>query len=400
MTFILDRKKEEQYSAQISDLCRQKLLGYAQTFQELAKSFDGEFVATGSDRQGLLDARKSWESRQVICSNLNEVAQIMTEMAREVFHYQPLEERKRRMLMHALRAEGIIMENICYIPNAAGKRALGITMYTEKKGGRSAQEVADMLSVLLKQQFEVSISSPYLIDQTSRSYIFVGEARFIALTGFAKVMKENESISGDNYSLLESERGRLTVILSDGTGSGEKAWEDSERELDFIEKMLEAGYGIQTAVNLVNSALFARGEEQNHPTLDICDIDLYEGKCEFCKVGGAASFLKRENTVELLEAGSLPLGIFQSVQTQVIPKDLNSGDYLIMMSDGVLDALGENDYEEAMSNAILEMTEQNPKTIAEKLLQMAIYAGGGHIMDDMTILVVGVWDKRRDDEYQ
>lgn len=398
MAFILDRKKEEQYSAQVSDLCRQKLLGYAETFQELAKSFDGEFVATCSDRQSLLDARKSWESRQVICSNLNEVAQIMTEMAREVFYYQPLEDRKRRMLLHALRAEGIIMENICYIPNAAGKRALGITMYTEKKGGRHAQEVADMLSVLLKQQFEVSISSSYLIDQTSRSYIFVGEARYAALTGFARVVKENESISGDNYSLLESERGKLTAILSDGTGSGEKACEDSERVLDLTEKLLDAGYGIQTAVNLVNSSLFARGDEQNHPTLDICDIDLYEGKCEFCKVGGAASFLKRENSVELLEAGSLPLGIFQTVQAQVIQKSLNSGDYLIMMSDGVLDALGENDYEEAMSEAIAGITEQNPKIIAEKLLQMAIYAGGGHIRDDMTILVVGVWDKHTEEE--
>lgn len=396
MAFILDRKREEQYSAQISDLCKQRLLGYAETFQELAKSFDGEFVASGSDRQSLLDARKSWESRQVICSNLNEVAQIMTEMAREVFYYQPLEERKRRMLLHALRAEGIILENICYIPNVAGKRALGITMYTEKKGGRRAQEVADMLSVLLKQQFEVSVSSPYLVDQTSRSYIFVGEARFMALTGFAKIVKENESISGDNYSLLESERGKLTVILSDGTGSGEKACQDSEQVLDLTEKLLEAGYGIQTAVNLVNSALFARGEEQNHPTLDICDIDLYEGKCEFCKVGGAASFLKRENRVELLEAGSLPLGIFQTVQAQVVQKSLCSGDYLIMMSDGVLDALGENDYEEAMSEAISEMTEQNPKAIAERLLQMAIYAGGGHILDDMTILVVGVWEKNRE----
>lgn len=396
MAFILDRKREEQYSAQISDLCKQRLLGYAETFQELAKSFDGEFVASGSDRQSLLDARKSWESRQVICSNLNEVAQIMTEMAREVFYYQPLEERKRRMLLHALRAEGIILENICYIPNVAGKRALGITMYTEKKGGRRAQEVADMLSVLLKQQFEVSVSSPYLVDQTSRSYIFVGEARFMTLTGFAKIVKENESISGDNYSLLESERGKLTVILSDGTGSGEKACQDSEQVLDLTEKLLEAGYGIQTAVNLVNSALFARGEEQNHPTLDICDIDLYEGKCEFCKVGGAASFIKRENRVELLEAGSLPLGIFQTVQAQVVQKSLCSGDYLIMMSDGVLDALGENDYEEAMSEAISEMTEQNPKAIAERLLQMAIYAGGGHILDDMTILVVGVWDKNRE----
>ena len=109
MTFILDRKREEQYSAQISDLCRQRLLGYAETFQELARSFDGEFAAAGNDRQSLLDARKSWESRQLICSNLNEMAQIMTEVAKEVFHYQPLEEKNRRMLLHALRAEGIFL---------------------------------------------------------------------------------------------------------------------------------------------------------------------------------------------------------------------------------------------------------------------------------------------------
>ncbi|MGN1145414.1 MAG: SpoIIE family protein phosphatase [Acetatifactor sp.] len=400
MTFILDRKREEQYSAQISDLCRQRLLGYAETFQELARSFDGEFAAAGNDRQSLLDARKSWESRQLICSNLNEMAQIMTEVAKEVFHYQPLEEKKRRMLLHALRAEGIFLENICYIPNAAGKRALGVTMFTEKKGGRAAQEVADMLSVLLKQQFELSVSSPYLVDRTSRNFIFVGEARFVALTGFAKAVKENESISGDNYSMLESERGRLTVILSDGTGSGEQACKDSEKALDLLEKLLEAGYGIETAVNLVNSALFAGGEEQNHPTLDICDMDLYEGKCAFCKVGGAASFLKRENQVEQIEAGSLPLGIFQTVQTQVIYKTLCNGDYIVMMSDGVLDALGDNDYEEAMWEAISEMTEQNPKVIAEKLLQMAICAGGGHIQDDMTILVVGVWEKHQAEEYK
>lgn len=393
MAFITEKRKEESYSVQVSDLCKRRLLGYAETFRELAKSFDGDFVASGSDRQSTLDARKFWESRQVICSNLNEVAGIIQKVAGEVFYYQPLEEKKRRILVHALRAEGIIIEDICYIPNAAGKRGLGITMYTEKKGGRTANEVADMISVLLRQQFEVSVSSPYLVERTVQSFIFVQEARYVALSGFAKVVKEDETFSGDNYSILESERGKLTVLLSDGTGSGEKANQDSERVLDLMENLLEAGYGMETAVNLVNSALFARGEEQNHPTLDVCDIDLYEGKCCFCKVGGAASFLKRESVVEQIDAGSLPLGIFQSVQPQLSYKTLNSGEYMIMMSDGVLDALGENNYEEAIGEAIKDMTEQNPKIIAERLLQLAICASGGHIRDDMTILAVGIWEK-------
>lgn len=393
MAVILDRKKEDLYSMQISDMCRHRLLSYADTFSELAGSFNKEFDYSGSDRQSILDARKFWESRQVICSNLNEVSRIIRMVAGEVFSFRPMEERKRKMLVHALRAEGIIVEDICYMPDIAGNKALGITMYTEKKGGRPAKEVADMVSVLLRRPVEVSVTSPYLVDRQSRSFILVTEAKYVTLTGYARVVKEDETVSGDNYSFLESERGKLTMILSDGTGSGERASGDSERVLDLLEKMLEAGYAMDTAINLVNSALFAGGEEQNHPTLDICDINLYDGTCLFCKVGGAASFIKRGKKVERIEGGSLPLGIFQTTQQQRSQITLESGDYVIMMSDGVLDALGEEDYENTMEQAVLEVSELNPGVIAERLLQFAIRGGKGHIRDDMTILVAGIWEK-------
>lgn len=393
MVFIMDRKRKEQYNGQISDMCRQRLLGYAETFKELSKSFNGEFTCNGGDRQSVLNARRFWESRQVICNNLKEVSRIIQKVAGEVTSFQPLEERKRKVLLHALRAEGIIIEDICYIPNAVGNEALGITMFTEKKGGRTAKEVADMISVLLRQQYEVSVTSPYLVDRQSRSFVLVTEPKYIALTGFAKVVKENESTSGDNYSFLESERGKLTAMLSDGTGSGEKACGDSDKVLNLMEKMLETGYTMDMAVNLVNSSLFSEGEEQNHPTLDICDINLYDGSCEFYKVGGTASFIKGDGEVEYIEGGSLPLGIFQTVQVQKVKKSLKSGDYVILMSDGVLDALGERDYEEVMSPVISEIKEQNPGVIAERLLQFAICAGRGHIRDDMTVLVTGIWNK-------
>ena len=129
------------------------------------------------------------------------------------------------------------------------------------------------------------------------------------------------------------------MLLSDGTGAGEDASRGSGRVLDLMEKMLEAGFDTEESVNMLNSALYAQNEEEDHPTVDICSLDLYSGECEICKVGGAATFLKESGGTECIGGESLPLGIFQKAQTEVRVRQLAAGDLLIMMTDGVLDAL-------------------------------------------------------------
>lgn len=53
-------------------------------------------------------------------------------------------------------------------------------------------------------------------------------------------------------------KGKLILLLSDGTGSGEDASRGSGRVMDLMEKMLEAGFGTEASVNLLNSALYAQ----------------------------------------------------------------------------------------------------------------------------------------------
>ncbi len=394
MELGIDQKQRQsrERTAHVPELCRQRLLGYAESFRELSKSFDGDFTGDGLDRQEVLEERRQWENRQMMSRGLSAVAQIMKQVAEEVVRYEPFPEKKRKAIAGAMRAEGIYIDDLCYLPGENGRRTVGMTMYTDRKGGQSAEEAADMLSVLLHRPVQLSVTSPYRIDRTSRSFVFVEEAAYIALTGFARAVKEDELLSGDHYSLIESEKGRMTVLLSDGTGSGERASADSERVLDLMEKMLEAGYPLEAAVGMVNTAFFARGEECGHPTLDICDLDLYQGSCDFCKVGGVTSFVKRGALVEQVAVENLPLGIFQRVETDRIHRELHNGDYIIMMTDGVLDALGEEGYEEAMAKAIGDLREQNPGEIAERLLEQALCAGGGRVSDDMTILVIGLWE--------
>ncbi len=391
LTSKVERQKKEQ-TVQVSDLCKQKLLGYAESFQELANSFDDTFVEKSEDRQSILEQKRIWENRKAMYESLSEVAQIMEKVAKEEFHYLPIESRYERMIIRVLRDEGIYVENLCYMPQDNGQQAVGMTLWTVQKGGVPVAEVADILSVIMRRPLQISAVCPYFIDQKNRSFIFVEEPNYIALTGFAKVVREKEVVSGDNYAFLESEKGKMTILLSDGTGSGEKASKDSERVLDLMEKMMEAGYSIKTALNMINSAIYIKEEDNNHPTLDVCNLDLYSGKCEFYKVGGAVSILKRGDTAEVISMANLPLGIFQNIEIEGISKKLMDGDFLIMMSDGVLDAFGEEDYEETLIQIAEEMTEQNPREIAEKLLHMAIHSCEGHIGDDMTIIVVGIWE--------
>ena len=384
-------KEKDLQTAQVSDLCRRRLLNYADTFYELARSYTREFQPEQQkDRQSLLTERRLWENRQVIRCHLTEMARIMTEVACEVMCYRPMEERKKRLIVQAMRQEGIRVENPCYASREDGRTEIVLTMSAIKKNGISAEEVADMISVLLDRRLKLSISSPYVVEKEPHSFVLEEETKYLVLTGFSRAVKENETISGDNYVVMETEKGKLTVILSDGTGSGEKAGKDSERVLDLMEKMLEAGYSDDTAIDMVNTALFAAGDDQNHPTLDICEIDLYRGSCELRKVGGAVTFLKRAGDVESLTAGSLPLGIFQQVDAVPIQKKLQDGDYLIMVSDGVVDAFGEEDYR-TLCSFLAGIKEQNPGEIAEKLLRAALCAGGGRIQDDMTVGAIGIW---------
>ena len=385
---IIGKKEQERLErAQVSMLCRQKMLGYAESFEELGKSFRQEIQITGEDRQNILEKCMLWQSRQIMGDHLQEVARIMERVAGEELGYCPLEEKKRKSLVQALKSEGIIARDLCYVEkdgsSSGAEAGISMTLSTEKRHYK-AEQVADMLTVLLGKKLQVSSGSPYLVEQEPHCFLFTEEPKYIALTGVSRAVKEGEKVSGDQYATMESEKGKLILLLSDGTGSGEDASRGSGRVMDLMEKMLEA------SVNLLNSALYAQNEEDDHPTIDLCSLDLYTGECEICKVGGVATFWKTSGRVLCVGGESLPLGIFQKVQIERQMCQIRPGDLLVMMTDGVLDMM--EDGEERMAQVLEGLQEQNPQEIAEKILSYAICASEGRIRDDMTVFVLCLWE--------
>ena len=90
----------------------------------------------------------------------------------------------------------------------------------------------------------------------------------------------------------------------------------------------------------------------------------------------------------------LPLGIFFRNEDEYVSRELMDNDYLIMVTDGVLDAFSAGDYEEMLGQYLRDMRECSPAEVAKRILQFALKCSGGHIKDDMTILVLEVFQSR------
>ena len=395
----------------IPEYGRQRLLSYAESFRDLADLFEGKEETTDSDetgmivdRQDYLWQRKLQENQELLAEHLKETAHIMAEVAKETCLYRPMGERRFRQMSRILRESGISLKNFFEMEHEDGHTEISLTMKymgdKYMKLGESEQisvdDVADFISVAMNVRLCAAKNSPMYLTRNYNTYYFQEEPAYHLLTGVAKAVKETEKISGDNYSFYEADTGKMMILLSDGMGSGEKACEDSRRVIEIMESFLTAGFRMESAIQMINGALSAAGSEQNMSTLDLCDINLYTGECEFVKVGAACTYIKRGNLVDRLSAQNLPLGVFGQMEVESISRTLKNGDYIIMLSDGITDALSQGIGEEVLPEIVGRMEYASPGEIANQILAYCIKQSNGQIRDDMTVLVTGIWDQTED----
>ena len=141
---------------------------------------------------------------------------------------------------------------------------------------------------------------------------------------------------------------------------------------------------------MVNSALVLNGRDGMFSTVDICAVDLYTGICEFLKAGAAATFIRRDHWVETITSESLAAGLVQRIEFDTASRKLYHGDCLVMMTDGVLDALPVDCEEETMKEIILDVQESAPREISPGILERVLSYSDYRARDDMTVLVASV----------
>lgn len=146
---------------------------------------------------------------------------------------------------------------------------------------------------------------------------------------------------------------------------------------------------------MINSALLLRRGEEAYATLDICHVNLFDGHAEFIKLGAVASFIWRRDRIISLRAVTLPAGILKQVEPEKNEMRLKDGDMILMVTDGITDALGGEEQTGAWLKAKLTaFPMSNPQDAAEYILQEAKKERRDGGRDDMTVLAGRFWQKQ------
>lgn len=335
------------------------------------------------------------EGKEALVYQLEETARYFTEMEASLKREQYLSEQEKRELVSFLRKYHIKARDVETAHRAGKGREISLRLRLDGvRKNMSLRLTERLLSEAL--QFPVKASCPgrgYL-SEDEQYFLFREQPDYYCLTGVARMVKEEQQVSGDSFSFFYENEGELAMILSDGMGSGEAAEQESESVLQLLERMLSAGFKEETAIRLINSVLALRAEQNSFATLDISRINLYGGTCEFIKIGGAATYIMREKWLECVEAKTLPIGMLQKVDYDFLVKKLYDGDYIVMMSDGVLDVVPEKERAEFLQQIIGDEPGQNPQVIAGRILNASLLLQNFEPKDDMTVLVCGVFKQK------
>ena len=329
----------------------------------------------------------------VLAGQLNEMAHIISEVAEEIYNVVDVGEQLEERIRKRLRKEGIISKNILVVERKEHRIEVYVTLKMERGNKVATKEIATLISEACRKDMIPSHEGAMAIGREYTTVFFEEDSAFRVLTGVARLPKEGEEASGDNYAFTKVGTGRVVISLSDGMGSGRRACKESETIIELTEQFLEAGFSGETVVQMINGAMVARSEEQAISSLDIADIDLYSGVCNFIKVGASTTFIKRDTKVEMLTSTSLPLGIFHQQDFDSIEKKLYDEDYIILVTDGVLDRVGTDQPEEVLCKIIEQLKRTSPREMASKILSKVMMMSNEDIKDDMSVLVAGIWKK-------
>lgn len=331
------------------------------------------------------------QAREGYVRQLTSFAKMIQYTTREldagIFQDDHLEKR----IKAALKKENVKLLSVVFYMTQQGKYEVHLTVKAMKGRVVLAKDVAFLVGKCIGRTMILRQGERLVIGEEYGTIACMEGAKFQTLQGVARIGKGLEEISGDTFLMKDLPGGRKGVALSDGMGSGEEAFRDSTMVVEMLEELLEAGFPVETAVQMMNTALVTGREEVKFCTLDVCLFDLYQGSCEFVKAGASATFIKRKKEVEKIESTTLPIGVVQNIELDREERNLESGEYVIMVTDGVTDALPEGAQEEKIVEFIRETDIVNPTEFARGILSQVLKSSGGMPMDDMTVLVIGIW---------
>lgn len=336
--------------------------------------------------------QKFSENRKLVAKQIRYMSKSIECMAMELDRDITFDMEMENNILVELDRNNISVKKLNYISKDLNDFEVLIEKETCKCGDLCERKIAGVVSNVVGQDLDVNKIGCTCLGDSCKIKLSKKQEYKVA-TEVSNMSKDGYIISGDNYTYMEISEGKYMMAISDGMGKGRKAYEESSITIDILEKMMDSKIDEEIVIDTINNILMLKSSDEMFSTLDLGIVDLNKGILNTIKMGACSTYIKRSNgDIDLISTASLPVGILSDVNIERDTRKVKDGDYIIMVSDGIIDAgknknLGDN----WLIYFLKSIDTSNPKDISKEILNRALDIQNNNIYDDMTVLVSKVY---------
>lgn len=322
-------------------------------------------------------------SKMLISDQLGGVSLLMKQLANEVDMLVSFDSARESKLIDELAYNNIICSDAVIYERDARTMVASLIVRNEDVDRPRLQDTVSKICGNKMSPFEVYPSSKAGLMTVNLKTA----PRYDCIFGVASRNKAGSSVSGDCHSVLRLDGDKFMFALCDGMGSGNEANKKSDTTIGLIENFYKAGFDNEIILSSVNKLLNLE-KDDIFSTIDICVIDLRSGLADFVKMGAPSTFVRSSEECKTIEGGALPIGVLADVNALTKKVVLGEKDIILLCSDGVSDAFGDDG---EMKDYLLTLNTANPQDFADKVIEKALANNNGYAVDDMTCLVIKIF---------
>jgi len=251
--------------------------------------------------------------------------------------------------------------------------------------GRMAEQI------ILRRQRDDEMASAAVIQRA----LLPKADEFAAETGVdvSASMTPARDVGGDFFDFIRLQDGRIAFGVGDVCGKGVPAALFMGITKTLIRINLRETPDLPQAILKANAYLINNNAAELFATVLYAALDPQSGELEYCSCGHLPALIRRaDGAVETLQAGGLPVGLFDRLKVKARQTAMGEGDLLFLYTDGVTEAADAEERqfgEDRLLDLLARSANANAtEVIARVNAAVGEFAQGAPQFDDVTCLAI------------
>lgn len=326
--------------------------------------------------------RRVADIRSVVAGQFSGVSDILSDLSKEFKNSMRCDNDRADKIIAAFDELGInVIECVCLVSDNE-RLSVELTIKTNSEISKGA--VMREVSRCCGRRFDLPAVT--VVGNTTRLAMCEMPVYDVEI-GSDQHIADNGKLCGDCIDYFNDGFGNTYALVCDGMGTGGRAAVDGNMAASVMGRLLRSGLSPDSSLQIVNSALMIKSEDESLSTIDVAGIDLFTGKLTLKKAGAPLSYIKKGGRVITREMPSLPAGILNGIKFSSDTINLSTGDMVVMVSDGVTS--GDDKWLERL---IKSWNEGSAQDLAQAVVSEAIKRRGSQREDDITAVAVRLTD--------